>query len=176
MCVDYRKLNISTQKDHFPLPFIGQMLERLTSKSFYYFLDGYSGYNQIVINLEDQEKSIFTCSFGTYANRKMPFGPYNAPATFQRYMMTIFYDYVKRIIEVFMDDFTVYDDSFNKCLESLSLVLERGIETNLFLPFMREGNSFFSWPCRFLLMLYQRFLKDYSTLVQIISQESGFYV
>jgi hypothetical protein len=45
MCVDYRKLNISTQKDHFPLSFMGQMLERLTSKSFYYFLDGYSGYN-----------------------------------------------------------------------------------------------------------------------------------
>jgi hypothetical protein len=75
-----------------------------------------------------------------------------------------------------MNDFTVYDDSFNKCLESLSLVLERCIETNLFLPFMREGNSFFSWSCRFLLMLYQRFLEDYSTLVQIISQQSGFYV
>jgi hypothetical protein len=53
MCVDYRKLNLATHKDHFPLPFMDQMLERLTSKSFYCFLDGYSGYNQIVINLED---------------------------------------------------------------------------------------------------------------------------
>ena len=57
MCVEYRKLNLSTRKDHFPLPFIDQMLERLAGKSFYCFLDGYSGYNQIVINPEDQEKT-----------------------------------------------------------------------------------------------------------------------
>jgi hypothetical protein len=82
MCVDYRKLNLATRKDHFSLPFMDQMLERLASKSFYCFLDGYSGYNQIVINLEDQEKTTFTCPFGTYAYRRMPFGFYNAPATF----------------------------------------------------------------------------------------------
>jgi len=74
MCVDYRKLNLSTRKDHFPLPFMDQMLERLAGKSFYCFLDGYSGYNQIVINPEDQEKTTFTCPFGTYAYRRMPFG------------------------------------------------------------------------------------------------------
>jgi hypothetical protein len=82
MCVDYRKLNLSTRKDHFSLPFMDQMLERLTGKSFYCFLDGYSGYNQIVINPEDQEKTTFTCPFGTYAYRRMPFGLCNAPATF----------------------------------------------------------------------------------------------
>ena len=54
MYVDYRKLNLSTRKDHFPLPFMDQMLERLTCKSFYCFLDVYGGYNQIVINLEDK--------------------------------------------------------------------------------------------------------------------------
>ena len=82
MCVDYRKLNLSTRKDHFPLPFMDQMLERLAGKSFYCFLDGYSGYNQIVINLEDQEKTTFTCPFGTYVYRRMPFGLYNSPAMF----------------------------------------------------------------------------------------------
>jgi hypothetical protein len=91
MCVDYRKLNLSTRKDHFPLPFIDQMLERLAGKFFFYFLDGYSGYNQIVINHEDQEKTTFTCSFGTYAYRRMPFGICNAPTTFQRCMMSIFF-------------------------------------------------------------------------------------
>jgi hypothetical protein len=91
MCVDYRKLNLSTRKDHFSLPFIDQMLERLAGKFFFYFLDGYSGYNQIVINHEDQEKTTFTCSFGTYAYRRMPFGICNAPTTFQRCMMSIFF-------------------------------------------------------------------------------------
>jgi len=116
MCVDYKKLNLAICKDHFPLPFMDQMLERLAGKSFYCFLDGYSGYYQIVINPEDQEKTTFTCLFGTYAYRRMPFGLCNAPATFQRCMMSIFSNYVERIIEVFMDDFTVYGDSFDKCL------------------------------------------------------------
>jgi hypothetical protein len=135
MCVDYRKLNLATRKDYFPLPFMDQMLERLTGKSFYCFLDGYNGYNQIVINPEDQEKTTFTCPFGTYAHRRMPSGLCNAPATFQRCMMSIFSDFVKRIIEVFMDDFTVYSDSFDKCLENLSLILKRCIETNLVLNY-----------------------------------------
>jgi hypothetical protein len=135
MCVDYRKLNLATRKDHFPLPFMDQMIERLAGKSFYCFLDGYSGYNQIVINPEDQEKTTFTCPFGTYAYRRMPFGLYNAPTTFQRCMMNIFSYYVERIIEVFMDDFTVYGDFFDKCLENLSLILKRCIETNLVLNY-----------------------------------------
>jgi hypothetical protein len=135
MCVDYRKLNLTTRKDHFPLPFMDQMLERLAGKSFYCFLNGYSGYNQIVINLEDQEKTTFTCPFGTYAYRRMHFGLCNAPATFQRCMMSIFSDYVERIIEVFMDDFTIYGDSLDKCLENLSLILKRCTETNLVLNY-----------------------------------------
>ncbi|KAM2012986.1 hypothetical protein ACFX1T_024754 [Malus domestica] len=73
VCIDYRKLNNTTRKDHFPLPFIDQMLERLAGHSFYCFLDGYSGYNQIVIAPEDQEKTTFTCPFGTFAYRRMPF-------------------------------------------------------------------------------------------------------
>ncbi|BBN67230.1 hypothetical protein Prudu_17S000100 [Prunus dulcis] len=60
VCIDYRKLNRATSKDHFPLPFIDQMLERLAGHSHYCFLDGYSGYNQIAIAPEDQEKTTFT--------------------------------------------------------------------------------------------------------------------
>ncbi|KAM1185235.1 hypothetical protein ACFX2G_014863 [Malus domestica] len=133
VCIDYRKLNNTTRKDHFPLPFIDQMLERLAGHSFYCFLDGYSGYNQIVIAPDDQEKTTFTCPFGTFAYRRMPFGLCNAPATFQRCMVSIFSDFIEKIIEVFMDDFSVFGDSFGGCLENLTLILKRCVETNLVL-------------------------------------------
>jgi hypothetical protein len=84
MCIDYRKLNMVTRKDHFPLPFLDQVLERVAGRVFYCFLYGYSGYNQIENFLEDQEKTTFTCPFDTYAYRRMPFGLCNAPTTFQR--------------------------------------------------------------------------------------------
>ncbi|XP_019158165.1 PREDICTED: uncharacterized protein LOC109154882 [Ipomoea nil] len=133
VCIDYRKLNAVTRKDHFPLPFIDQMLERLAGRSYFCFLDGYSGYFQIPIAPEDQEKTTFTCPFGTFAYRRMPFGLCNAPGTFQRCMVSIFSDYVGHMIEVFMDDFTVYGDSFDSCLHNLSLILKRCIESNLVL-------------------------------------------
>ena len=90
VCIDYRKLNDATRKDHFPLSFIDQMVERLSGHEYYCFLDGYSGYNQIPLAPEDQEKTTFTCPYGTFAYRRMPFGLCNAPATFQRFMMSIF--------------------------------------------------------------------------------------
>ena len=133
MCIDYRKLNLVTRKDHFPLPFMDQILERVAGHEFYCFLDGYSGYNQIAIALEDQEKTTFTCPFGTFAYRRMPFGLCNAPATFQRCMLSIFSDMVERILEVFMDDFSVFGDSFDDCLTNLEKVLIRCKEKNLVL-------------------------------------------
>ena len=119
VCIDYRKLNASTRKYHFPLPFVDQMLERAVGHEFYYFLDEYSGYNQIEIALEDQERTTFTCPFGTFAFRKMPFRLCNAPGTFQRCMMRIFSDMIKHILEIFMDDFFVFGDSYEGCLENL---------------------------------------------------------
>ncbi|KAL4344449.1 hypothetical protein AHAS_Ahas11G0179500 [Arachis hypogaea] len=82
VCIDYRRLNAATRKDHYPLPFIDQMLDRLAGKSHYCFLDGFTGYFQIHIAPEDQEKTTFTCPFGTFAYKRMPFGLCNAPATF----------------------------------------------------------------------------------------------
>ncbi|XP_052736574.1 uncharacterized protein LOC128197812 [Vigna angularis] len=133
MCIDYRKLNKATRKDHFPLPFMDQMLERLAGQAFYCFLDGYSSYNQIAVDPKDQEKTAFTCPFGIFAYRKMPFGLCNAPATFQRCMQAIFSDLVEKCIEVFMDDFSVFGSSFDLCLANLETVLKRCIQTNLIL-------------------------------------------
>nr|KYP69664.1 Transposon Ty3-I Gag-Pol polyprotein [Cajanus cajan] len=133
MCIDYKKLNKATRKDHFPLPFMDQMLERLAGQAYYCFLDGYSGYNQIAVDPEDQEKTAFTCPFGVFAYKKMPFGLCNAPATFQWCMLAIFSDLVEKCIEVFMDDFSVFGPSFDTCLDNLDTVLKRCVETNLVL-------------------------------------------
>ena len=133
VCIDYRRLNAVTRKDHFPLPFIDQLLERVSGHPFYCFLDGYSGYFQIEIAPKDQEKTTFTCPFGTYAYRRMPFGLCNALATFQRCMLSIFSDMVERIMEVYMDDITVYGGDFEECLTNLKAVLRRCIEKNLVL-------------------------------------------
>ncbi|GJY89576.1 reverse transcriptase domain-containing protein [Tanacetum coccineum] len=133
VCIDYRKLNEATQKDHFPLPFMDQMLERLAGNEFYCFLDGFSGYFQIPIDPQDQEKTTFTCSYGTFAYRRMPFGLCNAPRTFQRCMMAIFHDMIKKTMEVFMDDFLVFGDSFDSCLSNLERMLKRCEDKNLVL-------------------------------------------
>nr|GFC59304.1 reverse transcriptase domain-containing protein [Tanacetum cinerariifolium] len=103
VCIDYRKLNEATRKDHFPLPFMDQMLERLAGNEYYCFLDGFSGYFQIPIDPRDQEKTTFTCPYGTFAYRRMPFGLGNAPGTFQRCMLAIFHDMVEKTMEVFID-------------------------------------------------------------------------
>lgn len=121
--MDYRKLNKVTRKDNFPLPFLDQMLDRLAVQAFYYFLDGYSGYNQILITPEDQDKITFACSYCTFAFKRMPFGLCNAPMTFQRCMMAIFTDMVEDYLEVFMDDFSVVRDYFDDCLANLDKVL-----------------------------------------------------
>jgi len=82
VCVNYRELNKATKKDHFPLPFIDQVLNGLAGKKFFSFLDGFSGYNQIQIYPEDQDKITFIGPWGTFACRVLPFGLCNAPATF----------------------------------------------------------------------------------------------
>ena len=135
VCIDCRRLNQETRKDYFHLPFIDQMLERLTGKSHYCFLDGFSGYFQIHIAPEDQEKTAFTCPFGTFAYRRMSFGPCNASRTFQRCMLSIFSDFLENCIEVCMDDFTVYGSSFYACLNILDKVFNRCIQSNLILNF-----------------------------------------
>jgi hypothetical protein len=125
LCIDYRKLNKATKKDHFALPFIDEMLERLANHAYFCFLNGYSGFMQIPIHPDDQHKTTFTCPYGTFAYRMMSFGLCNAPASFQRCMMAVFSE--------FMDDFFVYGKSFIDCLANLDKVLMRCAEVDLVL-------------------------------------------
>ncbi|WVZ81765.1 hypothetical protein U9M48_029107 [Paspalum notatum var. saurae] len=121
MCIDYRKLNKATKKDHFPLPFIDEMLERLAKNTHFCYLDGYSGFFQIPIHPYDQHKTTFTCPYGTFAYRRMPFGLCNAPASFQRCMMAIFSTSLR------------ISWSFDHRLKNLEKVLKRCGEVDLVL-------------------------------------------
>nr|GEY82589.1 reverse transcriptase domain-containing protein [Tanacetum cinerariifolium] len=129
-------------RNHFPLPFMDQMLERLAGNEYYCFLDGFSGYFQIPIDPRDQEKITFTCPYGTFAYRRMPFGLCNAPGTskgtFQRCMLAIFHDMVEKTMEVFMDDFSVFGNSFENCLSRLDKMLQRCEDTNLSLSWEKS--------------------------------------
>ncbi|GJV73855.1 reverse transcriptase domain-containing protein [Tanacetum coccineum] len=124
VCIDYQKLNEATAKDYFPLPFMDQMLERLAGNKYFCFLDGFFRYFQIPIDPMEQEKTTFTCPFGTYAYRRMPFGLCNAPGTFQRCMLAIFHDMIKESVKVFMDDFFVFGSSFEHCLNNLDKMFQ----------------------------------------------------
>ncbi|GKB84037.1 reverse transcriptase domain-containing protein [Tanacetum coccineum] len=95
------------------------------------FAVGFSGYFQIPIDPKDQEKTTFTCPYGTFAYRHMPFGLCNTPGTFQRCMIVIFYDMIEKTMEVFMDDFSVFGNSFFTCLSNLEKMLKRCEDTNL---------------------------------------------
>nr|GEX52817.1 reverse transcriptase domain-containing protein [Tanacetum cinerariifolium] len=140
--IDYRKLNEATRKDHFPLPFMDQMLERLAGNEYYCFLDGFSGYFQIPIDLRDQEKTTLTCPYGMFAYRRMPFGLCNAPGTFQRCMLAIFHDMVEKTMEVFMDDFSVFGNSFKHYFSRLDKMLQRCEDTKLCLNWEKSHFMF----------------------------------
>nr|GEV11302.1 reverse transcriptase domain-containing protein [Tanacetum cinerariifolium] len=168
VCIEYRKLNEATRKDHFPLPFMDQMLERLAGNQYYCFLDGFSGYFQIPIDPKDQEKTTFTCPYERFAYRRMPFGLCNASGMFQRCMMAIFHDMIEKTIEVFMDDFVVFRNSFQSCLSHLERMLKRCEDTNLCLNWekshfmVKEGIRSFLGHAGF----YRRFIKDFSKIAR----------
>lgn len=108
-----------------------QMLDKISRKGWYCFLDVYSRYNQISIAPKDQDKTNFTCPYGSFAFKRISFGLSNAPTTFKRYMMPIFSYMVEETIKLIMDDFPVVGDSFDQCLNNLAEVLKRCEDYNL---------------------------------------------
>ncbi|KAK1651522.1 hypothetical protein QYE76_069327 [Lolium multiflorum] len=176
MCIDFRKVNKVTKKDHYPLPFIDQMLERLSKNTHFCFLDGYSGFSQIAVKAKDQEKTTFTCPYGTYAYRRMPFGLCNAPATFQRCMSAIFHGFCESIVERCEETNLVLN--WEKChfMVNEGIVLghkisERGIEVDRAkveaiekMPYPRDVKGIRSVLGH--AGFYRRFIKDFSKIAK----------
>ena len=125
MCVDYRRLNSITRRDMFPLPRIDECLDAIGGASLFSTLDLASGYHQVAMAEEDMQKTAFTCPYGLYEFRRMPFGLCNAPATFQRLMQTSMHDFIFKILLCYLDDLLVFASSFDKHIENLELVFKR---------------------------------------------------
>lgn len=119
LCVDFRNLNKCSKKDNYPLPKMEHILQKVSGSSFMSFIDGFSGYNQIAVHPDDREKTAFTTPWGTFMYEKMPFGLINAGATFQRAMDIAFVGEKDKFVLIYLDDITVFSNSFEEHLEHL---------------------------------------------------------
>jgi ribonuclease HI len=107
LCVDFRNLNKCSRKDNYPLPKMEHILQKKFGASVMSFIDGFSGYNKIVVHPNDREKTAFTTPWGTFMYEKMPFGLMNAGATFQRAMDIAFVGEKYKFVLIYLDDITV---------------------------------------------------------------------
>ena len=125
VCVDFRDLNKASPKDDFPLPHIDMLVDSTAGHPMLSFMDGFSGYNQILMAPEDAEKTSFITEWGTYCYRVMPFGLKNAGATYQRADTTIFHDMMHKDVEVYVDDMIVKSQGRADHLAALQRFFER---------------------------------------------------
>ena len=117
LCVDFRNLNKASLKNNYPLPNMDQLLQKVLGANRFSLLDRFPGYNQILVNLEDREKTTFTTPWGTFMYAWIPFGLSNAGATFQRAMDLDFFRKVNKFIVIYLDDLIVFSKSYLKHLK-----------------------------------------------------------
>ena len=122
LCVDLRNLNQVSLKDHYPLPKMDHILQRMVGASRISLLDGFLGFNQILVHPDDQDKTAFTTPWGTFKYVKMPFGHKNAGATFQRAMDIAFAKEIHDFLVVYLDDLTPFSKSDEQHLKHLRQV------------------------------------------------------
>jgi hypothetical protein len=125
LCVDFQNLNRVSLKDNYPLPKMDYILQKVVGSQKISMLDGFSGYNQIMVHPDDQEKTTFTTPWGTFMYAKMPFGLMNAGETFQRAMDIAFADEKDKFIVIYLDDITVFSDSDDQHLKHLRRVFQK---------------------------------------------------
>uniref|UniRef100_A0A2N9F5Z7 Uncharacterized protein n=1 Tax=Fagus sylvatica TaxID=28930 RepID=A0A2N9F5Z7_FAGSY len=124
MCVDFTDLNKACPKDSFPLPRIDQLVDSTAGHRLLTFMDAFSGYNQIMMDETDQEKTSFITSKGLFCYKVMPFGLKNAGATYQRLMNKMFHNQIGRNVEVYVDDMLVKTKDEENHLEDLKETFE----------------------------------------------------
>jgi hypothetical protein len=125
LCVDFRNLNRVSFKDNYPLPKMDHILHKVVGYKTISMLDGFSGYNQIMVQPDDQEKTSFTTPWGTFMYVKMPFGHMNAGEIFQRAMDIGFVDEKDKFIVIYLDDIIVYSVSDEEHLTHLRSAFQK---------------------------------------------------
>ncbi|RDY07965.1 Retrovirus-related Pol polyprotein from transposon 17.6, partial [Mucuna pruriens] len=125
MCVNYKDLNKASPKENFPLPHIDMLMDNTAQHAFCSFMDGFSGYNQIRMVVEDREKTTFITTWGTFFYKVMPFGLKNAEATYQRAMVTLFHDMMHKEVKVYVDDMIAKSRTPDQLVEDLRKLFER---------------------------------------------------
>jgi hypothetical protein len=134
ICIDFRNLNRVSLKDNYPLPKMDHILQKVVGSQTMSMLDGFSGYNQVLVHPDDQEKTTFTTPWGTFMYSKMPFGLMNASATFQRAMDIVFSEEKDKFVVIYLDDIIVYSKTDEKHLQHLERVflkcLKFGVSLN----------------------------------------------
>jgi hypothetical protein len=156
MCVDFTDLNKAYPKDSFPLPRIDQLVDSTTGHKSLTFMDAFSGYNQIVMNKNDQEKTSFIMGRRLFCNKVMPFGLKNVKATYQRLMNRMLHDQIGRNFEVYVDDMLVKSKEEGGHLDDLEETLKTlckyqmklnpskcafGVSSGIFLGFAEKHKS-----------------------------------
>ena len=125
ICIDFRNLNKVSLKDNYPLPKMDHILQRVVGSQRISMLDGFSGYNQVLVHPDDQEKTTFTTPWGTFMYSKMPFGLMNAGATFQRAMDIAFSEEKDKFVVIYLDDITVFSKTDEKHLQHLERIFHK---------------------------------------------------
>ena len=114
ICIDFKNMNTSCLKDNYPFPNMETLIQRVMGSGMMSMLDGFSGYNQVLVNKEDQHKITFTTPWATYKYLRMIFSLLNAGATFQRAMDFAFKELIGKIIEIYQDDLTIFSKAIRE--------------------------------------------------------------
>lgn len=133
LCVDYRGLNKVTIKNRYPLPLIGELLDRISRAKVLTKFDVRDGYNRVRIAAGEEEKTAFRCRYGLFEYTVMPFGLCNAPGTFQHYMNNTFREFLDKFLIIYLDDFLIYSDNIKEHRKHVRQVMERLLESGLYL-------------------------------------------